>query len=130
MAVRYAQWVFAAAGVFNIAVGAAVFLAPATALRLLGTPAPAPPLFTDMTGWLVLVLGVGYCLTARNPARNRDLMLIGTIGKLLVLPLTLAAWRRGDVAFTAVGAGAGDLVFALLFVDVMRRMTQARAWSA
>jgi hypothetical protein len=83
---------------------------------------PPDPLFLQMASWLVVVLGIGYCLTARNPERNQDFMLVGAIGKLLVLPLMLAAWHRGDVQLPAVLAGSGDLIFALLFLDVLRRM--------
>ena len=70
------------------------------------------------------MLGLGYWLTAANPERNRDLMLVGAIGKLFVLPIMLAAWRRGDVGGSGVAAGAVDLVFALLFLDVMRRLSR------
>jgi hypothetical protein len=118
---RYAARVFGAAGILNIALGTSGFLAPAFTARLMGIALPESLLFMDLAMWLVLVLGVGYWLTALNPERNRDLMLIGGVGKLLVLPLMLAAWRRGDVGVAGVAAGAVDLVLALLFFDVMRR---------
>ena len=126
--VRYASRIFATAGIFNIVVGAVTFLAPLTAAELLGAAPPESTLFVKLAGWLVLVLGVGYGLTALHPERNRDLMLIGGIGKLLVLPLMISAWRRGDVGFAGVTAGAGDFVLALLFFDVLRRMSGARTY--
>jgi hypothetical protein len=49
-------------------------------------------------------------------------MLLGALGKLFVFPFMLWAWSRGDAGRHAVGAGFGDLVFALLFFDVLRRM--------
>ena len=126
MRTRYASRVFAAAGFFNIVVGTSMFLAPLLTTRLLGIAPPESFLFMDLASWLILVLGVGYCLTALNPERNRDLMLVGAVGKLMVLPLMLAAWRRGQVGLPGVAAGAGDLVFALLFLDVMRRTKAPR----
>ena len=125
--VRYASVVFAIAGIVNIAVGATTFLAPLTVAELLGVPRPETTLFIELAGWLVVVLGIGYCLTAWNPERDRDLMLIGALGKLLVLPLMVSAWRRGSVGFSGVIGGAGDFVLALLFLDVLRRMRAAGA---
>jgi hypothetical protein len=126
MRTRYAARVFGTAGLFNVVVGMSVFLAPVATARLLGITLPESPLFMHLAMWLVLVLGIGYWLTALHPERNRDLMLVGGVGKLIVLPLMLSAWRRGDVGASAVLAGAGDLVFALLFFDVMRRTARPR----
>ena len=121
MRTRYAARVFATAGIFNIVLGTSAFLAPLATIRLMGIGRPQSPLFMDLAMWLVLVLGIGYCLTALNPERNRDLMLVGGVGKILVLPLMLSAWRRGDIGLSGVVAGSVDFVFALLFFDVMRR---------
>jgi len=119
---RYAAGVFGTAGAFNVVVGAAGLFAPAAAIALLGIVTPPSALFLQLSMWLVLVLGFGYCLTALHPERNRDLMLVGAVGKLLVLPLALAAWRRGEMGIPGVVASGGDLVFALLFFDVLRRL--------
>ncbi len=107
-------------------VGMSAFLAPDVTNRLMGISWPGNPIFVHLGSWLVLVFGIGYCLTALSPERNRDLMLLGGLGKLLVLPLMLSAWHRGDVGASGVMAGFADFVFALLFFDVMRRMASAR----
>ncbi len=119
---RYASRVFGAAGVFNVAVGGAGLVAPTAVAGLLGIDVPENQLFLTLALWLVLVMGMGYCLTARRPERNRDLMIVGAVGKLFVLPVMLAEWRRGHVGVPGVMAGGGDFVFALLFFDVLRRM--------
>ena len=124
---RYATRVFASAGVFNIAVGASGLVAPLVVAGLLGIEPPENRLFMNLAFWLILILGVGYCLTALRPERNRDLMLVGAVGKLLVLPLILLEWRRGHVGASGVAAGGGDFVLALLFFDVLRRMGATRA---
>jgi hypothetical protein len=123
---RYAARVFWTAGIFNIVVGASGFLAPDLMAQSLGLDRPANPVFLHLTSWLVVVLGIGYCLTARAPERNQDLMLIGAIGKLFVLPMMFAAWRHGNVQFVGVVGSAADFVFALLFFDVLRRMSAFR----
>ena len=51
----------------------------------------------------------------------------GFFNVVIVLPLMLWAWRRGEVGLPAVSAGFGDFVFALLFVDVLRRMAPRRS---
>ena len=122
---RYAARTFAAAGIFNILVGAATFLAPDRTATLMGISLPANRLFLHLSTWLVVVFGIGYCLVALHPERNRDLMLLGGLGKILVLPIMLAAWRRGDVGASGVAASAVDFVFALLFFDVLRRTGEA-----
>ena len=122
MPTRYATRVFAAAGAMNLLVGLTGLLAPGVACGLLGIAVPSSRVFLYLAMWLIAVVGVGYCLTARHPERNRDLMRIGALGKLLVLPLMWAAWRRAEVGGAAVVASGGDLFFALLFLDVLRRM--------
>jgi hypothetical protein len=127
MTTRYASRVFAVAGVFNVLVGTAGFVAPAAVMGRLGMSLPPDPLFLHMAMWLVAVLGLGYFLVALHPERNRDLMWIGAIGKAMVLPIMLAAWRRGNVGLPGVVTAGGDLVFALLFLDVIRRLGPAGA---
>jgi hypothetical protein len=126
MGPRSASRVFGLAAVFNVAIGASGLLAPVATARMMGIDPPQNPIFAYLSFWLILVFGVGYGLTARRPERNRDLMLLGGLGKLFVLPIMLAAWQRGHVGPLAVGASFGDLVFALLFFDVRRRTPEPR----
>ena len=118
---RYATQVFGAAAVMNVGVGVGLFVAPAATLAMMGMQPPSSQVLLQLAAWLILVFGVGYAFTARDPDGNRDLMRLGAIGKMLVLPLMLAAWRRGEVGPAGVASGGGDLVFALLFLDVLRR---------
>ena len=118
----YASRVFAVAGVFNLLVGIGGFVAPAVTCGLLGVPLPTNRVFMQLAMWLIVVVGIGYCLVALRPERNRDLMRIGALGKLLVLPIVVLAWRRGDASGAGVVASSGDLVLALLFFDVLRRL--------
>src|SRR5512140_3427142 len=115
MDTRYAARVFWAAALFNTLIGAIGLVAPSVTARLMGIEPPHNPIFAILASWLILVLGFGYVLVARNPAGNRDLMLLGAVGKLFVLPIMLAAWLRGWAGAAALPPGAGDFVFALLF---------------
>lgn len=126
---RYATRVFAAAALLNVAVGLGLFVAPAPTLSMMGVAPPSSRVLLQLAAWLILVFGIGYALTARDPDGNRDLMRLGAIGKMAVLPLMLAGWARGEVGPAGVASGGGDLVFALLFLDVLRR-TRGSAPSA
>jgi hypothetical protein len=117
----YATRVFTTAGIVNLTVGIAAFFAPFVTARMMGLERLSDPVLMKLTGLLVAVLGIAYCLTALNPERNRDLMLVGGIGKILVLPVMLSAWLGGEIGAAGLGGGAVDFVFALLFFDVMRR---------
>ncbi len=122
MGTRYAARVFWAAAFFNVLVGLTGLVSPAATATLLGIPPPHNPIFAILASWLIFVLGFGYALVARNPAGNRDLMLLGAVGKLFVLPIMIAAWLRGWVAASAILPGAGDFIFALLFFDIRRKL--------
>ena len=122
MDTRYAARVFGVAGVFNVLVGLAGLVVPDLVLGRLGIGRPENPIFMQLAFGLILLLGIGYWLVARHPARNHDLMLLGALGKLFVFPFMLWAWSHGYAGVHAVGAGFGDLVFAVLFFDVLRRM--------
>jgi hypothetical protein len=127
MTSRYASRVFAVAGILNVLVGTAGFVAPQAVVGRLGMPLPPNPVFLHLAMWLIALLGLGYLLVALHPERNRDLMWVGAIGKAMVLPIMLAGWRRGDIGVPGVVTGAGDLVFAILFLDVIRRLGPAGA---
>lgn len=122
MDTRYAARVFAVAGIFNVVVGLSGLLVPDLVLPVIAVARPENPLFMQLAFGLILLLGIGYWLIAWHPERNHDLMLLGALGKLFVFPFMLWAWSRGNAGLHAVGAGFGDLVFALLFFDVLRRM--------
>jgi len=123
MDARYAARVFGAAAVFNVLVGAVGLLSPSLTAKLLGIDPPHNPIFAVLASWLILVFGFGYALVARNPAGNRDLMLLGAVGKLFVLPIMIAAWLRGWAGAAAIPPAAGDFIFALLFFDARRKLT-------
>ena len=117
----YATRVFTAAGILNVGVGLSAFFAPLLTAQMMGLDRLGDPVLMRLVALLVAVLGLGYWLTARHPERNRDLMLMGGVGKGLVLPVMLSAWLAGEIGPAGLGGGVLDFVFALLFFDVLRR---------
>lgn len=108
--------IFAVAALFNFAVGLPMLLAPEAMLASLGQPAPDDLLMTRLASLLIVVLGIGYAMVARDPAANRPILWLGVIGKA---PIPLLVWLSGGAAAlssTAFLLSLGDLAFAALFL--------------
>lgn len=108
--------VFALAAVFNFAVGLPMLLAPETMLANLGQPVPDDLLMTWLASLLIVVLGIGYVMVARDPVANRPILWLGVIGKA---PIPLLVWQSGGAAALSSSAfilSLGDLAFAALFL--------------
>ena len=70
---------------------------------------------------LVFGYGLGYYWTGQDVRMNRNIIKMGIIGKMLVFILLTGGWLNGVVTILAAGAGAVDLVFTILFIQVLIR---------
>lgn len=70
---------------------------------------------------LVAVYGLGYFWVAQAPERNRDIIKMGVLGKLIVFALVVPAWLNGEVTLLGASAAMVDFIFTLLFVDVLTK---------
>jgi hypothetical protein len=125
---RYAAWLFGLAAATNILVGA-LFLFGRGVLTPLLDLAPVTGTnvwFANMTAVLVILFGVVYACIARHPATWRPTIWVFALGKALAFALAAIAWTQGEVTAKLPLLIGGDLVFAALFVDYLRR-TRARA---
>jgi len=120
--------VFWVAAAFNFAVGLPMLLAPEVLLPAIGQPVPDDLLMIRLAALLIVVLGVGYGMVARDPAANRPILWLGVLGKA---PIPLLVWISGGAAALSSSAfilSLGDLAFAalfLLFLLTHRRPTVA-----
>lgn len=108
--------IFVVAALFNFAVGLPMLLAPEVMLAQLGQPVPDDLLMTRLASLLIVVLGIGYAMVARDPAANRPILWLGVIGKA---PIPLLVWLGGGAAALSSSAfilSLGDLAFAALFL--------------
>eukprot|EP01035_Chromulina_nebulosa_P007058 gene7058-9512_t len=87
--------IFVVAALFNFAVGLPMLLAPEAMLAALGQPVPADLLMTRLASLLIVVLGIGYGMVARDPAANRPILWLGVLGKA---PIPLLVWISGGAA--------------------------------
>ncbi len=96
------SWLIAAA-VYNIVWGAAVIVAPATTLRLLGvTPNSTDvwPALWGCIGMMVAVYGVGYAIASRDPFSHWPIVLVGLLGKILGPIGFVIAASRGELPWS------------------------------
>jgi hypothetical protein len=113
---RFWKLIFAVAALFNWAVGLPMLLAPAALLGAIGQPVPADLLITQLGALLIVVLGIGYAMVARDPVANRPILWLGVLGKA---PIPLLVWLNGGEAALASSTfilSLGDLAFAALFL--------------
>jgi hypothetical protein len=98
------RWLIAA-GVYNIAWGAVMALAPEWSLGLLGVAPPSKEVWPQLwacIGMIVGVYGVGYLAAARDPARHWPMVLVGLLGKVFgPIGFALAA-ARGQLPWSMV----------------------------
>lgn len=97
------MWVLVAAGVYNLAWGAVVVIAPGGTLSWLGLRGEDPQLRAvwGCVGMIVGVYGVGYLAAARRPLVHWPIVLVGLLGKLF-----------GPIGFV-LAASAGELPWSM-----------------
>jgi hypothetical protein len=124
---RIWKLVFVVAALFNFAVGLPMLLAPEAMLAGLGQPVPDDLLMTRLASLLIVVLGIGYGMVARDPVANRPILWLGVLGKA---PIPLLVWLSGGAPALTSSAfllSLGDLAFAALFLVFLVRTPKAAA---
>lgn len=80
------RWWLIGAGVYNLAWGGVMILAPVRSLKALGVTPSTNELWPQLwgcIGMIVGVYGVGYLLAAREASRHWPIVLVGLLGKVL-----------------------------------------------
>ena len=119
----YARWLFGLAAAANVAVAA--LMAPAQRLftDLLGLDpiTGTNTVIADLAAVLIAGFGYGYARIALDPLRFRPFIHVGALGKLAAVATVLAGALAVPHLWRLFGLISGDLVFALLFLDYLRR---------
>jgi hypothetical protein len=84
------------------------------------TPMPESPLYFHLFLAAVALFGYAYWRVSRD-LTQRALAEVGAIGKLLVFGIVFAYWVAGVASWHLLALGSVDLVYAILFVDFLRR---------
>jgi hypothetical protein len=109
-----ARPLFICAASFNWLVGAAMLLAYGALAPVLGFPA-RPSVWIHIVALIVLVFGYAYWRIAGDPARFRDYVILGIVGKLAFVVAIYAHYVAGDAPAALAVLVTTDLVFAALF---------------
>lgn len=114
---------FRLAAAFNFAIALALVLLREALAPLLGlAPVAGTNLaFVYLTAGLVATLGYAYLRVAADPARNRAIVEVAVAGKLLAVVAVCWPWLAGEIDARLPLLVAVDLVFAVLFVEYLRR---------
>lgn len=110
------------AGAFNFGAALILVVLARFAPHLLGVDAPSASqlLYVDLTALLVVGFGVGYVLGGRDLERFWPFLSLGALGKAGVAALALLYFVSGDTGALVMLLAAGDAVFAVLFIRLLR----------
>lgn len=116
------------AAAFNMLVAVAFVAAPDMVLeRMTGSAAPGMTGVMYLFASAVFAFGLGYAWAAADLARNRAIIRLAVYGKIGAFLAGLAATLWGGASVQALIGGSFDLVFAVLFVLVLRQTAPAQA---
>lgn len=121
------RWLLLAAGVYNLAWGAAVIVFPTASYRWCGFPdSEASMSLWQCLGMIVGVYGIGYAIAAFDPARHWPVVFVGLLGKIFgPIGMAHAIWN-GTLPFPAGRTCLfNDLIWWIPFALIL-----AYAWKA
>ncbi len=121
------RWVLVLAGVYNLAWGAWVVLAPLTAFQWVGMDLPRYPEIWQCVGMIVGVYGIGYLIAATRPLRHWPIVLVGLLGKIFGPIGFVDAAIRGTLPWTlGVTLLTNDLIWWIPFGLILWRAWWSR----
>ena len=119
----YARWLFGIAAAATLMVAAAMSVGQGwfVALLALDPISGTNVVLVDLAAVLIAGFGYGYARVALDPARFRPLIAIGALGKLAAVVTVLVGALTMLHLWRLFGLIGGDLVFAALFINYLRR---------
>lgn len=116
---------FLTAACWNWVIALGTFAAP-TVVYGFAMPIPAPDnlAMTQLFMGLVAVFGLGYFWASRDLVANVAVVRLGAVGKSTVFVLAALLLTQGKIGWLLMAIALGDLIFALLFVSVLRTLTR------
>lgn len=119
-------WVLRAAAVNNLLAGIVFMVFYHEAFKALSLPKPEIKLPVQLVGIFVFLFGIGYYWTTRQPAENRNVLLLGFFSKLFGSSLAVAYVLMGRLPWTFfLVVLPADIVYLPPFVLILRRISPA-----
>lgn len=116
---RATRPLFVTAAVFNWLVALSLALPGDAAWRLVGLARPADTLFLHLSLTFIALFGVAYFWIGVAPAGKAPLVVIGAVGKVAAFAVVFGHYLAGSIPAGVALLGAGDLVFAALFLGFL-----------
>jgi len=123
----HARVLFGAAALFNFAVAAALLFPPLQLGPWMGIPVVSGvelQIF-NVAGALIACFGYGYWLVARNWRKFRPFIEIAVLGKMLAVIAVTVPAVMGAASWRLPALASGDLMFAALFLQFLKRTAPA-----
>src|SRR5215470_3410910 len=117
----YDRILFAVAAAWNLGAAMTLIFNPDFLLARLSVNDPAARLLARSFASSVTTWGIGYALVVFDRKRFRDFAWLGAISKTIFFTVYAAAFFGGRISFAAFIPALVDLVFAILFVEFLRR---------
>jgi hypothetical protein len=119
----YDRILFAVAAAWNLGAAMMIIFNPDFLLARLSINDENARLLARSLASSVTTWGVGYALVAFDRSRFRDFAWLGAISKTIFFTVYAAAFFGGRISFAAFIPALVDLVFAILFVEFLWRMS-------
>ncbi len=119
---------FFVGALWNVVGGAFIVLATNWIFSMSGLTRPSPPLYYYAWIALFVTFGIGYYMVSRDPNNNRNIVLLGLIGKAIfsVIFLYNMFAYPGQVPMFFLVPVIGDLVFVVLFAMFLMGARQTK----
>jgi hypothetical protein len=112
---------FVVAAAWNLGAATMLVCRPDFLLARLNIADPSARLLARSFASSVTTWGIGYALIAYDQKRFRDFAWLGLISKTLFFTIYAVAFLRGRISLAGFAPALVDLIFALLFVEFLRR---------
>jgi hypothetical protein len=119
----HARWLFGVAAAANLLVAGAMSLGQSWFVAVLGLDpiVGTDAVLVDLAAVLIGAFGYGYGRIALDPVRFRPLIALGAWGKLAAVATVLVGALTVPHVWRLFALISGGAVFALLFLDFLRR---------
>ena len=107
---------FRVAALFNLAAALPFLVATRPVGALMGLEiTPTSTLFIQITMGVVVLFGWAYWMIFTDPVRYRPYVLLGILGKAMIIAFIWGHWFLGDLSWPLPALASIDILFAGLF---------------
>jgi hypothetical protein len=113
---------FVAAAAYDLCLGAVYGLFYTSLYARFGIALPNHPAYVQLPAALIAIFGIGFWFVAREPVRNRDLIVLGVLLKLAFAGVVFYHRFFGAIPDMWVPFAVFDTLFMLAFVVARRAL--------